>query len=134
MLDRTLLEGDILQALLRSPPAEEDLRLVLEVAQPADVGDILSVLEPGQQLVVLRCLDAESRAEVIGEADERVQKDLLVNLLTRSEIAGILNEMAPDDGADLVGLLPEEERQEALTDVEPEQAEDIRTLVTFDPE
>jgi magnesium transporter len=107
---------------------------VLEVAQPADVAEILADLESGQQLLILRCLDGETRAEVIGEADERVQKDLLLNLLTRGEIAGILNEMAPDDGADLVGLLPEEEREEALTDVEPEQAEDIRTLATFDPE
>ena len=134
MLDRTLLEGDIRQALLRSPPAEDDLRLMLDIAQPADVGDILDRLEPWQQLLILRCLEPESRAEALAEADEDVQKDLLLNLLTRSEIAGILNEVAPDDGADLVGLLPEEEREEALTDVEPEHAEDIRTLAEYDPE
>ncbi len=134
MLDKYLLKGDILEALLRSPPGIKDLKVILEVSYPADLAEILEDLEPDQQLTVLRCLQPEVAADVLGEADEAIQKDLLRNLLTHSEITGILNEIDPDEGADLVGLLPDHEGEEALAHVEPEQAEAIRTLATYDPE
>lgn len=134
MLDKTLLKGDILEALARVPPAVEDLRLMLEVAFPADIAEIVSDLPPEQQLVVLRSLNPEEAAEVIGEAPEWVQRDLLLNLLTRHEITGILNEMAPDEGADLVALLPATVSERALQSLEPEQAEAIRALSLHDPE
>ncbi len=134
MLDKYLLKGDILEALLRSPPGIEDLRVMLNVAFPADLAEILEDLEPVQQLKVLRCLSPEQAADVLGDADEAIQKDLLRNLLTHSEITGILNEIDPDEGADLVGLLPDHEGEQALAHVEPEQAHAIRTLATYDPE
>lgn len=134
MLDKTLLKGDILEALARVPPAVEDLRLMLEVAFPADIAEIVSDLPAEQQLVVLRSLNPEEAAEVIGEAPEWVQRDLLLNLLTRHEITGILNEMAPDEGADLVALLPATVSERALQSLEPEQAKAIRALSLHDPE
>jgi magnesium transporter len=134
MLDKHLLRGDILEALQRVPPAVEDLRLMLEVAFPADIAEIISDLPADQQLVVLRSLDPEDAADVVGEAPEWIQRDLLLNLLTRREITGILNEMAPDEGADLVALLPPPVGEKALENLEPEQAEAIRSLVRHDPE
>jgi magnesium transporter len=134
MLDKNLLKGDILEALMRSPPGFQDLEVMFEAAFPADVAEILEDLEPDQQLTVLRCLNPEMAADVLGAADEDVQKDLLRNLLTHSEITGILNEIDPDEGADLVALLPFHEGKQALSLVEPEQAEAIRNLATYDPE
>lgn len=134
MLDKNLLKGDILEALQRSPPGIADLKVMLEVSYPADLAEILEDLEPNQQLAVLRCLEPEVAAEVLGAADEDIQRDLLRNLLTHSEITGILNEIDPDEGADLVALLPGHEGEKALSHVEPEQAEAIRNLATYGPE
>ncbi len=134
MLDKNLLKGDVLEALRASPPAEADLRCMLELAFPADVAEILSELEPEQRLVVLRCLSPENAAEVLALAEEDVQRELLLKLLTKTEISGLLNEMAPDEGADLVAMLPDEKSRQALAGVEPEHAEAIRELASFDPE
>ncbi len=65
MLDKYLLKGDILEALLRSPPGIEDLRVMLAAAFPADLAEILEDLEPYQQLMVLRCLSPEIAATAI---------------------------------------------------------------------
>jgi magnesium transporter len=134
MLDKHLLRGDILEALQRRPPRLDDLKVMLDVAFPADIAEILEDLDSTEQLSVFRCMDPERAADVLGEADEDIQKDLLRNLLTHSEITGILNEISPDEGADLVGLLPDHEGEKALSQVEPEQAEAIRSLATYDPE
>ena len=134
MLDKHLLKGDMLVALSRVPPAMEDLTLMLEVAFPADIAEIVTELPSEQQVVVLRALDKEKAAEVIGEAPEWVQRDLLLNLLSRREITGILNEMAPDEGADLVALLPAPVGERALAELHPEQAEAIRSLASHHPE
>jgi magnesium transporter len=134
MLDKHLLKGDVLEALSRTPPATEDLRLMLQVAFPADIAEIAGELSPGDQVLVIRQLDNEKAAEVVSELPDRVQRDLILNLFTKREVAGILNEIDPDEGADLIGLLDEEEGAEALEQVEPEQAEAIRSLAEYDPE
>jgi magnesium transporter len=134
MLDKHLLKGDVLEALSRTPPATEDLRLMLQVAFPADIAEIASELSPSHQVLVIRQLEGEKAAEVVGELPDRVQRDLILNLFTKREVAGILNEIDPDEGADLIGLLDEEAGEEALEQVEPEQAEAIRSLAEYDPE
>jgi magnesium transporter len=134
MLDKHLLRGDVLEALSRSPPATEDLRFMLEVAFPADIAEIVEDLTPDHQVILFRSMAAERAGEVLGEVPEAVQKDLLLKMLTKGEIAGILNEIEPDEGADLVELMPDERVEEALEAVDPEQAEAIRSLAEYDPE
>ena len=134
MLDKHLLKGDILEALLRSPPAESDLRIMLDVAFAADIAEILEDLSGKERVLVLRCLSPEKAADVIEFAPDRLQKSILTTLLTQSEIAGILNEIAPDEGADLLEMLPDETGERALESVEPAQAQAIRSLATYDPE
>jgi len=134
MLDKHLLRGDMLEALSRSPTATHDLRMMMEVAFPADIAEIASELDPTGQVLVIRLLPPEKAAEVVAELPDEVQRDLILNLFTKREVARILNEIDPDEGADLIGLLDEEEGEEALEQVEPEQAEAIRALVAYDPE
>ena len=134
MLDKHLLRGDILEALARRPPAADDLRLMMQVSFPADIAEIVSELEPSDQVLVMRLLPPEKAAETVSELPDEVQRDLILNLFTKREVAGIFNEIDPDEGADLIALLDEEEGEEALEQVEPEQAEAIRTLAEYDPE
>ncbi|MEN8149208.1 MAG: magnesium transporter [Planctomycetota bacterium] len=134
MLDKHILRGDILEALAKSPAATEDLRLMMRVSFPADIAEIVSELDPPDQVLVMRLLPPEKAAETVSELPDEVQRDLILNLFTKREVAGILNEIDPDEGADLIGLLPEEEGEEALQQVEPEQAEAIRSLAEYDPE
>jgi magnesium transporter len=134
MLDKNLLKGDVLAALSRFPPATEDLRAMLELSFPADIAEIASELEPPDQVLLMRLLPAEKAGEVVSELPDHVQKDLILNVFTKRDVARILNDMDPDEGADLIGLLDDEEGKEALAAVEPEQAEAIRTLVGYDPE
>jgi len=134
MLDKHLLRGDMLVALSRVPPPRDDLRMMMEVAFPADIAEIVSELDPSDQVLVMRLLPPEKAAEVVAELPDQVQRELILNLFTKREVAGILNEIDPDEGADLIGLLDEQEGEEALQQVEPEQAEAIRALVVHDPE
>jgi magnesium transporter len=134
MLDKTLLRGDILEALSRTPPAEEDLRLMLEVAFPADIAEIIADLDPDARLLLIRQMDPDDAGEAIHALPEPVARDVLTDLITRRRAARILNEMEPDDGADLMDLLSDEHAERALSEMEPEQAEAIRSLAEYDPE
>ena len=104
-----------------------------KLAHPADVADYLETLPLEQQIDALNNLPVEQAAETLTELDEHVRIDLLESL-TPDRTAELVSEMSPDDAADVLDELEEEHRDAILGELEHEDAEEIRTLMAFDPD
>lgn len=85
----------------------------LEGVNVADVAAILDELSMDESIYVLRLLNKQFSADILIELDEdtltRVLKEMEVQ-----EIAGLIECMDSDDGADILILLPLREREEVI--------------------
>ncbi|WP_296699566.1 magnesium transporter [Algoriphagus sp.] len=85
----------------------------LDGANVADVAAILDELSMDESIYVLRLLDNQFSADILIELDEdtltRVLKEMEV-----PEIAGLIECMDSDDGADILNLLSLREREEVI--------------------
>ena len=102
-------------------------------AHPADMADHIENLSLEKQVCVLQHLPKEDAAEALAELDENVAVDVLENL-DPDTAAQIIAEMSPDDAADVLDELDEEHRDVLLDKLEKEDSEEIRNLLSFDPD
>ncbi len=102
-------------------------------AHPADMADHIENLSLEKQVCVLRHLPKEDAAEALAELDENVAVDVLENL-DPDTAAQIIAEMSPDDAADVLDELDEDHRDALLDKLEKEDSEELRTLLSFDPD
>jgi len=96
------------------------LQLALEqkrLAQlrPADLADIISQLSHHDREALLHRLDEGTAAQA----------------LDTEKASDILDEMVPDDAADLVADLSQERAHELLQSMEPEEASDVKELLAY---
>jgi magnesium transporter len=100
----------------------------------ADLADVMWMdLEPEEARQVFRSLNLTAAAEVLAEAEEKLQVLLLEG--SDPEFVGkLLSELSYDDGVDLLEELPEELRLEVLCFVNPEDAAELRHLSEYDPD
>jgi magnesium transporter len=98
---------------------------------PADIGDILEDLSPGEQKAVIESLDDETAAQAISEIPTRMQAALLESI-SPEKAADIVEEMPPDEAADVLQEMPPETSAEVLADMEKDEAEDVRELLGFE--
>ena len=106
-----------------------------EKAEPADLGDVLSSLDEDERLEVVKALPARlSSAALVEMGDESQAEETLETLATEApETAGnIVDELADDEAADLVGGLDPEHQERILAEVEDRA--DIEELLRYDPE
>ncbi|MCA9283960.1 MAG: magnesium transporter [Phycisphaerales bacterium] len=146
------------ETVIESPVQDtpEDLR-VAELLARAEVDDVLNVAEfaeaVGQQEAAdaadtLESLEEDQAVDVIEEMDEAAAADALVHMdvsLAVSVLEDLLEEdvnlagrlvgaMEPDDAADLLGALPEPDRNRLLKLLPREQALSLRDLLRYDPD
>ncbi len=105
----------------------------VSLAHPADMAAHIENLSLEKQVCVLQNLSKEDAAEALAELDENVAVDVLENL-DPDTAAQIIAEMSPDDAADVLDELDEEHRDALLDKLEKEDSEEIRNLLTFDPD
>jgi len=108
----------------------ETLRRFCTGSHPATVAELISGLEPQEIWRILHLLPVRTRAEVFSQfdLDQQVEQATGEN---RREMAALLEEMAPDDRADLVQHLDDKVREEVLPLVAKAEREDIRKLVGY---
>ncbi len=111
----------------------DDSGMGAHFAHPADMADHIENLSLEKQVCVLQNLSKEDAAEALAELDESVAVDVLENL-DPDTAAQIIAEMSPDDAADVLDELDEEHRDVLLDKLEKEDSEEIRNLLTFDPD
>lgn len=123
---------EALRAHLQNPPGAffvpEDWH------HPADIADVLWLdFEPEESERVFRELPPEAAAEVLAEAERPLRQRLLEGLAP--EVLGwLLSYLPPDEGADILELLPEEARFEALRHLPPADARQLRRLGEYRPD
>ena len=110
---------------------EGQLHAALADAEPADVAEILELLEDVERSRVIFALESAAAAELITLLDERV-RDEVVDDLPGDRLAEMVTEMSPDDAADVVGELTTEETHELLERLPVEQSEEIEQLLKYD--
>lgn len=112
------------------------LKEVLGSTRPEDVADALALLQPLQRLAIYRALPEEMREVVVEEADPVVTEQLLRDLKTE-ELIDLVEDMSPDDAADVLLELSEAVRpvvMKGVEDADPDLAEDLRVLIRYAPD
>lgn len=109
------LSKEYLESLRRGIEEENNsfIQESLEGANVADVAAILDELSMEESIYVLRLLENQFSADILIELDEdtltRVLREMVI-----PEIAGYIECMDSDDGADILHLLPIKEREEVI--------------------
>lgn len=125
--------GNETAASLIEPESIDHILDGLDYSHPADIAHILESLPLQTQVEVLLAIDPDVAAEALTELDEHVRVGILESM--PSEIGGeFLASMSPDDAADVLDELEEGHRDEILSSLDTEDADEIRTLMAYDPE
>ena len=90
---------------------------ILRRLHPADSSEILYLIPPDAQNLILQELPWVEVADVLEELDQDEMVEV-VQGLTLSELADVLDEMEPDMAADLIGELDDETAAELLDEME----------------
>ena len=83
----------------------KQLQRRMEDMNEFDVAEFLSELDEGRMPMVFRLLSKETAAEVFANFDAPEQEEI-INSITDSELAGIMEEMYVDDAVDMMEELP----------------------------
>jgi sporulation protein YlmC with PRC-barrel domain len=109
-----------LQRLRRLHPAQ--IADIVEGASHAEGEEILEAVEG----------DAELTADIFEELDQDHQAEFIKSR-SNEEAARVLDKMAPDDAADLLGALEQERRLPILNLMSPGQQHKLRKLMQYHP-
>ena len=102
----------------------------LSTLHPADIAAIVEELPPAEREAVFETLDEEVAAGALEELDLRTQVAVLESL-DKDRAADIVEEMGPDAAADLLGDLPDAQSGAILQEMEPEERQQLTTLLEF---
>lgn len=103
---------------------------VLNLWDPADLAELLADLGSHEDIVAFRCLDPRLAARTFEHLERPIQEDLL-KVLPEPDLAGILNEIKPDDRTTLLEGLSHEEVERVLTLLTPANQRVARSLLSY---
>jgi CBS domain-containing protein len=100
---------------------------------PAEMAQAIARLPLSRRRMLAETLEDERLADLLEEMseDEQVQ---LVEGLDRERLARVLDEMEADDAADLLGEFSATLQNELLGAMDPEEAEPVRRLLSYEPD
>jgi CBS domain-containing protein len=101
---------------------------------PAQIADLVENAshEEGEEIMDAVEGDVELTADVFEELDTEHQLEFLKSR-SNDEVAKVLDRMAPDDAADLLGDLEQERRKPVFDLMSPRQQHNLRTLLQYHP-
>ena len=102
----------------------------LESMTAGDTARAISRLEPEAQNELLSLLEPEDAADLIEELPSAQAADLIEEL-PEEQAAAIVDEMPSDQQADLLGALNQADAEAILQEMDPEEAKDARTLLSY---
>ena len=113
----------------------EDSEFILEAIRPlhpADIAEVLKIIDLHKSQLLFRLLDDTLAAEVLVEIEEDTREQLLA-FFSSKEIADSLKKMDSDDATDVIQDLPEELQEEVLNVLKDNnQSSDISILMNYD--
>jgi magnesium transporter len=106
------------------------LRSLLRSQHPADIADMLEVLDDEQRVAIFNLLSPEVAADVLDEASADVTRGL-VDAIPDETIADLLEALPEDDAAEVLSELGEERAEDILALMEPDEAAEVETLLAY---
>jgi len=100
---------------------------------PAEMATAIARLPLSRRRVLAEALDDERLADLLEEMSETEQVQL-VEGLDHERLARVLDEMEADDAADLLGEFSATLRNQLLGAMDPEEAEPVRRLLSYEPD
>ncbi len=100
---------------------------------PADIAEHIETLTPDEKLSLVKTLPIGDAADALAELSGDMAGEILENL-DPVEAAKIISEMSPDDATDVLDKMEEEHRVVLLDKLVEEDAEELRKLLSFDPD
>lgn len=116
-----------LEALIETRNIEE-LHAFLDTLSPGDIARAMSRLDEADKAELLALLDPEDAAHLIEELSD-MQGAELIDDLPAHQAALIIEELDSDHRADLLGELATRDAEAILQRMDPEEAEEARTLM-----
>lgn len=95
-----------------------------------DIANLLKYFPAEKNAKILMYLGPE-RAGVLLRETDRLTRNELTHALEDYFLSAVLDSMAYDDAADILGRLPEEQREKLLKLVKPERAEEMKELLQY---
>jgi magnesium transporter len=125
-------QEQLLQKIESLLEAEDKPSLRAELAEyrSSEIAEVVEIVDDEDRRLIFDVLDKETSAEVLEKVSEATRSQLF-NLLKSHELRAIILELGLDDAADLLGELPEDEREELLADISPAKATHIRKLMSY---
>lgn len=111
----------------------DDLQLLVNEFHPADIADVLNNLSPEETLIVFDLLTNEVASEVLDETGSLVRQEL-VKKVDDERLADLLEELPMDDAAEFLDELPDVTASLLLELMEPEEAGEVRELLSYEDE
>jgi len=127
-------DQDLYRALM-ARLAEGDAAGIAELltgVPPADIAALLRELDEEEMASVFRALNADVGADVLAELGRRSVQALAEDAPARLQQA--VSRMEPDEVADVLEMLPDEQAEAILDDFTAEQATDAEHLLTYRPD
>ncbi len=120
---------------LREAIREDEAVAIRESMEDASAPDILTVLyelNTAESKYVIKLLDEETAADVIVDIEEDQQPHFLRNF-SAEEVAGFIDYLDSDDGADILNRLPIQTREEVIDKMEnAEKARHVKDLIRYE--
>jgi CBS domain-containing protein len=95
---------------------------------PADLADIVEELDSSQRVALLEGLDTEHASDTLEEVDPAVQRDIVFSL-RKDRVAQLIGEMTSGQAADIVSVLPAQEKKAILGLLEPTKVSKIEEIL-----
>lgn len=125
------LQGRVESLIAEDAP--DELQALLTRLHPADIADLLDVLDEPARVVVFELLDAVTAAEVLDETLDDTTLEL-VEAVPAEQVADLLEILPMDDAAELLAELPPERSEELIALMEPDEASEVQTLLAYENE
>jgi len=113
------LEGNVKLNILKEELAD---------IHPADLADIVEELDSSQRVTVLEGLDTGQASDTLEEVDPAVQRDIVFSL-RKERVAQLIAEMTSGQAADIVSVLPADEKKAILGLLEPATVAKIEEIL-----
>jgi magnesium transporter len=132
MSEKTDQLEQVLEQVLRLLEAGDydGLPAALQSVHASDLADLVEDLEPAQRLALLHHLPSDLAADTLAEMEDFERPGELLLQLEPRRAAEIVDKMADDDAADVIGDLHPTQQAQVLAAVADEQAAEIEELLT----
>jgi len=109
---------------------EFEIIRLLSTLHPADIAELIDLLEDAKKKKLFALLDIQTASDVISEIDD-ISRELILEDISHERLSKILHDMASDDATDLIADLPQEKAEEILAAIGKKDSEEVQKLLKY---